>query len=230
MIRATDLELEPRPIDPLPSVVALLPPAAAVVETEPAPRRYPELAIAGQPFEVRARAFAPDLDQPLVGVIRWRPAFGPRWYEEPLHAEGENRFTGSWTPPEVGDFEWTVELWLGEDALNRPGSSGAETLHLLRAERPDLATAHWSCVARRPLLDLIENAPAEAILLLPPVFALNGNGDIGREDLGHYTIDPALGGAHHRDSADRAVFSAVPSPPSARADRTGPDTFHAVSA
>ncbi len=203
MNRLAEFALEPRPIDPLPAAAAQLPPPVAIVETEPAPGRYATVVAAGEPFSIRARALAPPRTGPLRGVVRWRAACAPHWQEEPLLADGENGFHGSWIPPVPGDYEWTVELWLDDDmdaCLGdsfgiRHGSSGADALHYLRAERPELTQSRWTRAARRPLLELIHRAPADSILLLPPIFAQTADGEIGRDGMGHYTIDPALGSA-----------------------------------
>ena len=189
----------PRPITPLPSSVADLPPAAALVEVQPAVARYPDRTTAGEPFLVRVRAIAPEGCGEMSGVVRCRPALAPRWQEMPLQALGDNRFEAEWIPENPGDYEWTVELWTGNDADGRPGSSGADELHLLRAERADLAPEGWSLAPPAPLAEIaaaIETSDARGpgVLLLPQIFAAADGGAVGHGEHGHYSIDPDLGG------------------------------------
>ena len=193
-------------ISPLPAAAAEIPPAIAAVEVTPAAGQYPETAVVGQPFEVGARAFPPKGAPPLRGVVRWRKVLSPRWGEETLQELGDNAFAGRWTPGVPGDYEWCVELWAGDaHDPRRPGSSGAEVLHRLRAYTMDFSNARWKKAPRAPLADL---HPADDgstdVLLLDPIFPQAGDGRPGRDGVGHYSIDPELG-----DTRDFGELSAA---------------------
>jgi len=184
-------------IAPLPDTAADLPPAVAAVEVTPPPGTYPHAAIAGRPFKIGVRAFAPEETAPLHGVLRWRKVLAARWSEEPLQKFGDSEFSVEWTPAEVGDYEWCVELWSGEDDSNRHGSSGADVLHMLRASNGELEGARWKRTARSPLSDLHPELNGDTdVLLLAPIFPQDADGLTGRDGAGHYTIDPELGNVH----------------------------------
>ncbi len=189
-------------ITPLPDAVGTdLPPPLAAVEVVPAASRYPDAATAGQPFHIAVRAIAPEGTPPLRGAVRWRRAFAPRWEESPLQPTTDDRFSGAWTPPEPGDYEWCVELWTatGKDPdRDRPGSSGSEELHLLRASRGDLDGAGWHRPERLPFFTLRTllpaNADGAAVFLMPPPFPIDPETGLpGCDGAGHYSLDPALG-------------------------------------
>jgi hypothetical protein len=181
-------------ITPLPETAIDLPPAVAAVEVTPAPGTYPHRVLIGESIEIRARAFAPEGKAALNGVLRWRQVLAPRWQEIPLQELGENKFSCEWTPAAAADYEWCIELWAGDsNDASRPGSSGADVLQLLRADRA-IAAADWSVVPRVAFTDLHALiSPGAGTLLLPPIFPQSSKGLTGRDGAGHYSIDPDLG-------------------------------------
>jgi starch synthase (maltosyl-transferring) len=75
----------------------------------------------GEPVDVTATMFAEGHDV-LAGVVRFRPATGAGdagpgvWQEVPLVSLGNDQWSASFTPTELGVYEFTVEGWPDEFA------------------------------------------------------------------------------------------------------------------
>ena len=197
------------PISPFPAAAVELPPPLAAVEVTPEPDQYPHTVVTGQPFRIGAQTFPVRNTPSMSGVLRWRRRFAPAWHEQPLDRSDENRFSVEWSPPTPGDYEWCVELWVGDDAQGRPGSSGADAVQQLRVLAADPQSLRWHHAPTVPLRQMIEELNgAPDLLLLPPIFPHDDDGKIGRAGGGHYSIDAELGNTGDFGALSAAARSA----------------------
>ncbi len=81
------------------------------VRPEVAGGRFPAKVIAGRPVEVRADILC-DSHDVLAAVARWRPAGAKRWFETPLALDVNDSWSGSFTPPELGRYQLTIDAWV----------------------------------------------------------------------------------------------------------------------
>jgi len=65
---------------------------------------------AGGEVEVGADIFKEGHDE-LAALVKWRRAGGGEWSEAPMHPLGNDRWAGSFTLAEPGDWEFTIEAW-----------------------------------------------------------------------------------------------------------------------
>ena len=81
------------------------------VRPEVAQGRFPAKAVAGQPVEVRADILC-DSHDVLGAVVRWKPEAERAWREAPLAYDVNDSWVGSFVPPEVDRYHFTVEAWV----------------------------------------------------------------------------------------------------------------------
>ena len=63
----------------------------------------------------------------------------------------EQKWTGEWTPPSPGNYEWKVELWNENESHEEHDLDQAESIRTLRAERSDLIQANWYQLSKSSL-------------------------------------------------------------------------------
>jgi starch synthase (maltosyl-transferring) len=107
--------------------------------------RYAIKRLTGDPVRVTADIFKDGHD--VIGAaLKWRMAGETAWQEAPMRHEGDDHWSGSFTVPEIGDCEYTVEAWLdtyetwrdefrskhegGEKDLSSEAAEGAHLLEL----------------------------------------------------------------------------------------------------
>ena len=76
--------------------------------------RFPIKRTVGEQVTVSAEIFADGHDL-LAGVVKYRgQVFSdpPAWQEVPLTARGDDRWEGTFTVNELGEYEYTVEAWV----------------------------------------------------------------------------------------------------------------------
>ena len=81
------------------------------VRPEVAQGRFPAKAIAGKPVEVRADIIC-DSHDVLGAVVRWKPETSRAWLESRLELDVNDAWVGSFVPPELGRYHFTVEAWV----------------------------------------------------------------------------------------------------------------------
>ncbi|MFM8231781.1 MAG: maltotransferase domain-containing protein, partial [Chthoniobacterales bacterium] len=119
--------------------------------------RYAIKRLVGDPVRVTADVFKDGHDI-IAAVLKWRMSGAKTWQESPMHGEGNDHWSGSFTVPQIGDCEYTVEAWLdayetwrdefrrkhegGETDLSSEAKEGAHLLELAaaRAKGADAAT------------------------------------------------------------------------------------------
>jgi starch synthase (maltosyl-transferring) len=72
--------------------------------------RHRAKTIVGEPFEVEADIFR-DGTAILRSVVRYRGPSDSKWLEAPLAPVIDDRWSGSFTPTELGVYRYTVEAW-----------------------------------------------------------------------------------------------------------------------
>ena len=72
--------------------------------------RYRAKTVVGEPFEVQADIFR-DGTAILQAVVRYRGPSDSKWLEAPLEALVNDRWSGSFTPTELGVYRYTIEAW-----------------------------------------------------------------------------------------------------------------------
>lgn len=75
--------------------------------------RYPVKRIAGEQLEVWADIFR-DGHGVLAAVLKWRRRGVSAWEEAPMKLRENDRWSGSFTVMELGDWEYTIEAWQDE--------------------------------------------------------------------------------------------------------------------
>jgi len=73
--------------------------------------RFPAKATAGRPVEVQADILC-DSHDVLAAVVRWGAAGTDVWQEAPLTLDVNDRWVGSFVPPDLGRYRFTVEAWV----------------------------------------------------------------------------------------------------------------------
>ncbi|MFM8460384.1 MAG: maltotransferase domain-containing protein, partial [Chthoniobacterales bacterium] len=119
--------------------------------------RYAIKRLVGDPVRVTADIYKDGHDS-VAAVLKWRMTGSKTWQESPMHDEGNDHWSGSFTVPEIGDCQYTVEAWLdayetwrdefrrkhegGETDLSSEAKEGAHLLELAaaRAKGADAAT------------------------------------------------------------------------------------------
>jgi len=119
--------------------------------------RYAIKRLVGDPVRVTADIYKDGHDV-IAAALKWRMSGAKTWQEAQLHHEGNDHWSGSFSVPEIGDCEFTVEAWLdayetwrdefrrkhegGETDLSSEAKEGARLLELgaARAEGSDAAT------------------------------------------------------------------------------------------
>jgi starch synthase (maltosyl-transferring) len=81
------------------------------VRPEVAQARFPAKAIAGRPVEVRADILC-DSHDVLGAVVRWKAEGTRAWQESRLELDVNDSWIGSFVPPEVGRYRFTVAAWV----------------------------------------------------------------------------------------------------------------------
>jgi starch synthase (maltosyl-transferring) len=66
--------------------------------------------IAGEPITVWANIFRDGHDE-IAAALRWRRTNSRRWNRAPMQFHSNDRWTGSFTPPEPGSYVFDVEAW-----------------------------------------------------------------------------------------------------------------------
>ncbi|MEA2935887.1 MAG: hypothetical protein QOD74_2533, partial [Variibacter sp.] len=66
--------------------------------------------IVGEPVEIWADIFRDGHDVAAAHIL-WRPDEGTEWRREPLRFHENDRWTGAFTPTEVGHYVFAVEAW-----------------------------------------------------------------------------------------------------------------------
>ena len=72
--------------------------------------RYPIKRIVGEPIEVWADLLREGHDQ-LAAELLWRKESEADWRREPMRLAGNDRWHGSFTPPEPGRYLFAIEAW-----------------------------------------------------------------------------------------------------------------------
>ena len=72
--------------------------------------RYPIKRIVGEPIEVWADLLREGHDQ-LAAELLWRKESETDWRREPMRLAGNDRWHGSFTPPEPGRYLFAIETW-----------------------------------------------------------------------------------------------------------------------
>ncbi len=88
------------------------------LQPEVADGRYPAKAIAGRDVPIDADIVCDGHDV-LAAVVRWQAADEPDWHEVALTHAGNDRWTASFTPPQVGRYRFTVDAWVDHVATWR---------------------------------------------------------------------------------------------------------------
>jgi starch synthase (maltosyl-transferring) len=94
--------------------------------------RYPVKRILGEPVEAAATVFR-DGHEVLGGVVEYRRSGTRKWMEAPLHALGNDVWSGTFTPNECGRWEFRLTVWVDRWAswrheLERKLQAGQEDL------------------------------------------------------------------------------------------------------
>ncbi len=72
--------------------------------------RYPVKRIAGEPVEIWADVLREGHDVLAAGLL-WRKETAAAWRREPMRLHGNDRWQGSFTPPEPGRYLFAIEAW-----------------------------------------------------------------------------------------------------------------------
>ncbi|MEE3175833.1 MAG: hypothetical protein VX269_00580 [Verrucomicrobiota bacterium] len=186
------------PIQPLP-ILAVADQGSSfdIFDTDPSSSIRPDICPAEKPFSVIVHAYGHPENARIRGIIRWRPANSNFWNKEPLSKIEEQKWTGEWTPPSPGNYEWKVELWNENESHEVHGLDQADSIRTLRAERSDLIQANWYQLSKSSLSETntFPEANPSDIFLLPPIFPVGNDNLIGNNGLGHYSIDNEIGDA-----------------------------------
>lgn len=148
--------------------------------------RYAVKRLAGEPTRVTADIYKDGHDQ-LSAVAKWRKAGSRAWHEAPMEPAANDAWSGTITPEEIGDYEFTVEAWPDAyatwcDEFRRKHAGGQQDLaseiiegvHLLeagarRARKPSVRNK-LRAAARE--LELADPYVASAFTSRPDVLAL----------------------------------------------------------
>ena len=82
--------------------------------------RYPIKRIAGEPVEVWADVLREGHDT-LAAALLWRKETASAWQREPMRLHTNDRWHGSFTPPEPGRYLYAVEAWTDQFSTWRHG-------------------------------------------------------------------------------------------------------------
>jgi starch synthase (maltosyl-transferring) len=80
--------------------------------------RYPVKRIAGEAVEVWADVFREGYDV-IAAALLWRPDREAGWRREPMALHGNDRWHGTFTPPEPGWYVYAIEAWTDQFATWR---------------------------------------------------------------------------------------------------------------
>src|SRR3954453_18086671 len=80
--------------------------------------RYPVKRIAGEAVEVWADIFREGHDV-IAAALLWKPERATGWRHEPMTAHSNDRWHGSFTPPEPGWYLFAIEAWTDQFATWR---------------------------------------------------------------------------------------------------------------
>src|SRR4030081_3352955 len=72
--------------------------------------RFAVKRIAGEPVQVWADIWR-DGNAVLAAELLWRPGTAGKWLRAAMHFHGNDRWTGTFTPPTPGRYEYAVEAW-----------------------------------------------------------------------------------------------------------------------
>jgi len=84
--------------------------------------RFPVKRVAGDDLELRASIFTEGHDR-LGAVLLHRRSGESTWSETPMRELGNDCFSASFTVPEIGSYEYTLEAWVDRFATWRDGLS-----------------------------------------------------------------------------------------------------------
>ncbi|MDE0570380.1 MAG: hypothetical protein OSB44_06825 [Verrucomicrobiales bacterium] len=186
------------PIQPLP-ILAVADPDSNfdIFETDPGSSIHPDVSPAEKPFSVIVHAYGHPENALIKGMLRWRSTNSNSWNKEPLSKVEEQKWAGTWTPPNPGNYEWQVELWNENESYETHKLNKAENIRTLRAERSDLIQANWHQLSKLSLSEIntFPEANSSDVFLLPPIFPVGNDNLIGNNGLGHYSIDKEIGDA-----------------------------------
>ena len=170
------------PIQPLP-ILAVADQGSSfdIFETDLSSSMHPDVCPAEKPFSVVVHAYGHPQNARIKGIIRWRSANSNFWNKEPLSKIEKQKWTGEWTPPSPGNYEWKVELWNENESHEEHGLDQAESIRTLRAERSDLIQANWYQLSKSSLSETntFPEANPSDIFLLPPIFPVGNDNLIG---------------------------------------------------
>ena len=153
----------------------------------------PEIRSSGQPFSIIVHPFGHDSNDKISGYLRWRTAGKKSWHKEPLIKKDDNKWEGTWTPPDSGNYEWNVELWTGHNNFNKEKSYQQKN-RLLKVERNDLISAKWHQLDKNVFrnIDQLPEAQENDVCVLPVIFPHDHDGRVGHDGKGHYWMDPNI--------------------------------------
>jgi starch synthase (maltosyl-transferring) len=80
--------------------------------------RFPVKRIAGERVDVWADVFREGHDV-IAAALLWRPEEGAEWRREPMQLHSNDRWHGSFTPPEPGLYLFAIEAWTDQFATWR---------------------------------------------------------------------------------------------------------------
>jgi hypothetical protein len=208
------------PIQPLP-ILAVADQGSNfdIFETDQIYNAHPDVSPAEEPFSVIVHAYGHPENAVIRGIIRWKSADINSWNEEPLNQIEDQKWTGTWTPPCPGNYEWKVELWNENEPSKSQGQNKTENVRTLRAERSDLLGANWFQLSKSSLSETntFPEATASDVFLLPPIFPVGNDKLIGSNGLGHYSIDKEIGdsitfGKFAANASSRGILMAMTLP------------------
>jgi starch synthase (maltosyl-transferring) len=114
--------------------------------------RHPVKRIAGEPFEVWCDLFR-DGHEVIAAALLWRQNGEREWRREPLRHHENDRWHGTFTPPEPGRYDYAIEAWtdafgtwrrdflLKRDAGQNVGVEAQEGLLVLAEIKPKSKTS-----------------------------------------------------------------------------------------
>jgi starch synthase (maltosyl-transferring) len=118
--------------------------------------RFPVKRIAGERVEIWADIYRDGHDV-IAAALVWRRAQDREWHREPMTHHGNDRWTGSFTPPESGRYFYAIEAWTDEFATWKHG------FELKRKAGTDLAV---DAIEGASMLTRAQSGSAEATALI----------------------------------------------------------------
>jgi starch synthase (maltosyl-transferring) len=118
--------------------------------------RFPVKRIAGERVEIWADVYRDGHDV-IAAALVWRRAQDREWHREPMTHHGNDRWTGSFTPPESGRYFYAIEAWTDEFATWKHG------FELKRKAGTDLAV---DAIEGASMLTRAQSGSAEATALI----------------------------------------------------------------